>query len=179
MVWLTAIIVVVMIVGTLVLVNSYIVSLSLESMLLEVTWTLLPILILSTIAFPRIFLLCRQDTVFVKPAVTLKLIRNQWNWQREISDQSDHLLDSNKLDELRAYESPLIVPIRKNIRVLLTRRDVLHSLGLPRLGVKLDSAPGRLNSVSFEVLSKGVLWGSCYELCGRGHRAMPVLFLSL
>lgn len=84
-----------------------------------------------------------------------------------------------KLDELRRYENPIVLPFRKVRRILLTRRDVLHSLGIPSLGVKLDSAPGRLNAVLIEPLIIGLLPGSCYELCGRGHRAMPIYLLSL
>jgi len=60
---------------------------------------------------------------------------------------------------------------------MVTRRDVLHSLGVPRFGVKLDSAPGRLNVTTVEAPVVGLITGSCYELCGRGHRAMPIYIL--
>lgn len=150
-----------------------------DSKTLEVTWTLIPILILIRIAAPRIFLLCLQDSKVFSPHVTLKVIRNQWNWQRELVETIDHLLDSDKLDELSSYEYPLLIPFRKSFRIILTRRDVLHSLGIPSLGIKLDSNPGRLNSVVSEANSLGLLSGSCYELCGRGHRAMPIFILVL
>jgi len=60
---------------------------------------------------------------------------------------------------------------------MLARTDVLHSLGMPRIGFKLDSVPGRLNSIIADVSRIGVHVGSCYELCGRGHRVIPVTFL--
>jgi len=62
-------------------------------------------------------------------------------------------------------------------RIIVSRRDVLHSLGFPSLGVKLDSSPGRLNVTTVEASSLGLLVGSCYELCGRGHSAMPIYTL--
>ena len=118
-----------------------------------------------------------QDTILTFSNLRTKITRNQWNWQREQIEREDHLLDSEKLDELARYEYPLLVPRNSLLRILLTRRDVLHSLGIPSLGIKLDSAPGRLNSVIIESFVPGLFPGSCYELCGRGHRAMPIFLL--
>lgn len=152
-------------------------TLPLDSAILEVTWTIIPIVILITIAIPSLNLLCLQDTLIFPPKLSIKITRNQWNWQREQTEACDHLLDSEKLDETRNYETPLLLPRHRLIRILLTRRDVLHSLGIPSLGMKLDSAPGRLNAVLFTSEAQGLLAGSCYELCGRGHRAIPVFIL--
>lgn len=148
-----------------------------DSLVLEQTWTIIPILILVTIAFPRIHLLCVQDSMCTTPYSTLKIISNQWRWQREITDIQDHLLDREKLDELRSFDYPIALPSKEVTRVMVTRRDVLHSLGVPRFGVKLDSAPGRLNVTTVEAPVVGLITGSCYELCGRGHRAMPIYVL--
>lgn len=160
-------------------IRKIIVNLSLDSAVLEVTWTIIPIIVLVTIAIPRLNLLCLQDIATISPKLRIKLIRNQWNWQREQRNSVDHLLDVEKFDELRRYETPLLIARKMLTRILLTRRDVLHSLGVPSLGLKLDSTPGRLNSVIFESIGKGLFTGSCYELCGSGHRAMPIFFLSL
>lgn len=176
MVWLVVIILTVLTISYKILSNNNITNLHLDSPVLEVTWTLLPILVLITIAIPRIHLLCIQDLVVFKPAYSTKVIRNQWNWQTEQTEQFDHLLDSSKIDELGNYENPVLLPFNKIRRILLTRTDVLHSLGIPRLGVKLDSTPGRLNAITVEPLTLGLLTGSCYELCGRGHRAIPIYF---
>lgn len=148
-----------------------------DSLILEQTWTLIPILILLTIAYPSIHLLCTQDAICTNPFYTVKVIRNQWNWQRETLDVLDHLLDRDKLDELRSYDYPFLLPLREVSRIIVSRRDVLHSLGFPRLGVKLDSSPGRLNVTTVEASSLGLIMGSCYELCGRGHRAIPIYAL--
>lgn len=177
MVWLLAILLVVLLVGAITIKGS-LAFLSPDSEVLEKTWTLIPITILITIAFPRIHLLCLQDSFSQEPNSRIKIIRNQWNWQRESSAVFDHLLDSDLVDFSRAYDSPILSE-QGSIRVLLTSTDVLHSLGFPRLGVKLDSSPGRLNTTIMEILRPGIFVGSCYELCGRGHRAMPIKVLVL
>lgn len=151
-----------------------------DSAILEATWTFIPILILVRIAIPRITLLIKQDALFRAPKVTVKLLSNQWNWQREqYQQQVDHLLDSEKLDELGRFEYPLLLKAARITRFILSRRDVLHSLGIPSLGVKLDATPGRLNTIVFELLVPGLIIGSCYELCGSGHRAMPIYLLAV
>jgi len=148
-----------------------------DSELLEKTWTIIPIFILFTIAFPSIYLLCLQDSRNQTPSFSVKVIGNQWNWQRETSDRVDHLLDSESLDVVASYESPLLIKRGCDFRVLTVRTDVLHSLGIPRLGVKLDASPGRIRITVLESSIPGRFLGSCYELCGRGHRAMPIHFL--
>jgi len=151
-----------------------------DSQFLEVTWTTIPILILLRIAFPRIYLLCVQDRRVQSPIRRIKVIRNQWNWQSEVNDEIvDHLLDMETLDILASYESPLITSLGLDRRVLTIRTDVLHSLGLPRIGIKLDAAPGRIRSTILKRSKPGVIVGSCYELCGRGHRAMPINMLTI
>lgn len=129
-------------------------------------------------AVPRLRLLCIQDTISMSPGYRIKLISNQWNWQTDQKDfEINHVLDMEKVDELSGYENPIVLPSSKIVRILLTRTDVLHSLGMPALALKLDRAPGRLNAVAFEAIGHSLLAGSCYELCGRGHRAMPIYML--
>lgn len=129
-------------------------------------------------AFPSIHLLCIQDSFNSYPRSTVKITRNQWNWQRDRYDVRDHLLDERSFFDLM---SSLDIPVLfRNItlnRVLVIRSDVLHSLGIPGLGVKLDSCPGRINGTIF-ISRHGLFLGSCYELCGRGHRAIPISFLT-
>lgn len=175
-IWLLNIFILVLVVGSMIIFKKAPASISLNSTLLEVTWTVIPIIILVRIAFPRILLLCSQDFHQAQPVFTVKVIRNQWNWQTDRVELIDHLVDSEKMDELSRFDYPLFLS-EGLIRFLLTRRDVLHSLGLPSLGVKLDSNPGRLNSTSVDIISKGIYLGSCYELCGRGHRAIPIFIL--
>lgn len=177
-VWLVVILAVVRLVRSAVFIRTKGIMVP-DSETLERTWTLAPILILLTIAFPRIRLLCLQDAICQRPGFRAKLIRNQWNWQREWEESADHLLDADELDRTGAFEVPFTLPTIKVTRLLVTRTDVLHSIGVPALGLKLDSVPGRLNSTSVEINSPGYFVGSCYELCGRGHRVIPINFLAL
>lgn len=154
-------------------------SITPDSELLEKTWTLIPIVILLTIAFPRIRLLCLQDAICQVPSRRIKLISNQWNWQRELVETYDHLLDREGVDSSGAYEVPFLLNAGEVTRLLVTRTDVLHSIGVPAFGLKLDSVPGRLNTTSVEARFPGLYVGSCYELCGRGHRVMPINALVL
>jgi cytochrome c oxidase subunit II len=178
MVWLLVILGVVIIIGGAVLVRPIFSSPHMDSKVLEVTWTLIPIFILVSIASPRLLLLCQQDRLLMSPSNTIKVIGRQWRWQSELLDSSDHLLDREKLDEFRRFEYPLLLMLGKVSRMLVTRTDVLHSLGVPSLGIKLDANPGRLNATTVETSSPGLLLGSCYELCGSGHRAMPIYFMA-
>jgi len=150
-----------------------------DSQMLEVIWTLIPIFILLRIAYPRIYLLCLQDSRNRRPFYTLKVIRNQWNWQRESSESVDHLLDSERLDLISSYDSPVLIETLKDLRVLTIRTDVLHSLGIPSLGIKLDASPGRIRITVLETSVPGIFLGSCYELCGRGHSAMPLHVIAI
>lgn len=150
-----------------------------DSLLLEQSWTLVPMLILVRIAYPSIHLLCLQDSLCALPYANVKVIANQWNWQSERMEVQDHLLDRDKLDELSSFDYPIVFAKNKIIRVVVTRRDVLHSLGLPSLSLKLDATPGRLNATTLESVAPGLLQGSCFELCGSGHRAIPIYAIAL
>lgn len=173
MVWLLAILLVVILVGGGVLIR-YKSFLGPHSEILEVSWTLLPMLILISIAFPSIRLLCIQDALCQAPGETIKVVSNQWNWQSDfVCDIYDHLLDIEGLEVTRSLEVPLVITTGTT-RVLLTSSDVLHSLGIPSLGIKLDATPGRLNATIIEAFIPGVLLGSCFELCGSGHRIIPI-----
>jgi len=150
-----------------------------DSVILESTWTLLPIIILITIIRPRIILLCWQDSISTIPNSTLKLISNQWNWQIEEEEIiTDLLLDTDEVINLFNYETPVTFT-RGLSRITITSTDVLHSLGIPNLGLKLDSIPGRLNTTVVDTNRIGLIRGACYELCGRGHRAIPITILVL
>jgi cytochrome c oxidase subunit 2 len=175
-VWLLVIIVVVLFVSGGVLVSRK-GRLHPDSKMLEQTWTLLPMLVLLTIALPRVRLLCLQDALGQGLGARFKLVRNQWSWQREWEDRFDHLLDSERRDRVSAYDTPVVLERAEVVRLLVTRTDVLHSIGIPALGVKLDSVPGRLNRTSLEIGCPGVFLGACYELCGSGHRVMPITML--
>lgn len=175
-VWLCVVLTIVLLVG-LKAFSRFRACLSPDSKTLEVAWTAIPVGILLSIASPSIYLLCLQDSR-AAPEATVKVTGNQWNWQRETLEAVDHLLDSDIVEVSSGYETPLILKSNRSARVATIRSDVLHSLGVPSLGVKLDAAPGRIR-ITLTEATPGVFLGSCYELCGRGHRAIPINVVSI
>jgi cytochrome c oxidase subunit 2 len=155
---------------------------------IEIAWTVTPSLILVVIAIPSFALLYSMDEV-VDPALTLKAIGRQWYWTYEYSDYSnadDQSLvfdsymiaeDDLELGQLRLLEvdNRVVVPVQTHIRVIVTAADVLHSWGIPSLGVKCDAVPGRLNQTAFFLKREGVFYGQCSELCGVNHGFMPIV----
>lgn len=152
-----------------------------ESETLEAGWTVLPIIILFSLAIPRIYILNVQDKTFDLPQFTTKVIGIQWSWVRENTlDEErrlDHLLELEH--NLNRLEVPIWIPSLSLIRFIISRTDVLHSLGIPSLGIKLDAIPGRLNRVYLRDILPGWFFGSCYELCGTGHSSMPITLVRL
>lgn len=156
--------------------------------LVEVTWTLVPILILILIAIPSFSLLYAQDAFF-DPAITIKVIGHQWYWSYEYSDfaTSDegsvtfdsYIVPSNELTEgqlrLLEVDERVVVPVDTHVRVIITSADVLHSWAVPSIGIKIDAVPGRLNQTSMFVNRPGVFYGQCSEICGANHGFIPIV----
>lgn len=150
--------------------------------LIEVVWTLVPVLILVAIAVPSIRLLAHQYDP-PQADLTLKAIGNQWYWEYEYPDLGVNLV-SNMLpeDEARARGEPrqlavderVVVPVGANVKVIVTSNDVIHAWGVPAFWVKIDAVPGRLNETWFRAEREGVYYGVCYELCGARHGYMPI-----
>ena len=150
--------------------------------MLEVVWTLVPVLILVAIAIPSFRLLYAQQVI---PAadMTIKAIGNQWYWSYEYPDHDDLSFDSVMLqdDELKpgqprllATDNDVVVPVGKTVRVIVTATDVLHAWAVPAFGVKIDGVPGRLNETWFRADKTGIYYGQCSELCGKDHAFMPI-----
>jgi len=152
--------------------------------LLELIWTISPAFILIAIAFPSLRLLYLMDEV-VNPALTLKIIGHQWYWSTEYSDFTEnnsfdsYMITTDELEkgQLRLLEvdNRILVPVDTTIRIIVSSADVIHSFGIPSLGVKVDAIPGRLNETSFFINRPGVFYGQCSELCGILHGFMPIV----
>ena len=150
--------------------------------MIEVVWTVVPILILIVIAIPsfRLLYLSRD----IPPAdLTIKAIGNQWYWSYEYPDNGGVSFDSimKADDELKdgdvrllSVDSPLVLPLNKVVRVIVTANDVLHAWAVPSFGVKIDAVPGRLNELWVKAEKEGVFFGACSELCGKDHSYMPI-----
>jgi len=160
--------------------------------LIEVLWTLLPVLILVLIAVPSIGLLQAQFKPAPAGAVTLKAIGNQWYWTYQYPDHGGFEVTANLLKEqkdvgpgeryrtdadgprLLATDNRIVLPVGVPIRLITTSNDVIHSWAVPAFWIKLDAVPGRLNETSFTIDKPGLYFGQCSELCGARHAYMPI-----
>lgn len=153
--------------------------------LIEIVWTVVPVLILLVMVVPSMQLLYMQDRL-PETDMTIKVTGNTWNWEYaypEYEDQVDSFI-SNPLDKaaaeaagkpyLLASDAPLVVPVNKKVKVLVTSSNNLHSFAVPAFGVKMDAVPGRINETWFQVTKEGTFYGQCSELCGEGHYYMPI-----
>ncbi len=149
---------------------------------LEVLWTVVPIVILLVIAVPSFRLLFAQYD-FPKADLTIKAIGNQWYWTYEYPDHNNMTFDAVLVEKadlkpgqprLLATDNEVVVPVNKNIHVLVTASDVLHNWTVPAFGVKVDAVPGRLLRTWFRAEKTGTFYGQCSELCGARHAFMPI-----
>ena len=150
--------------------------------LLEVAWTLVPVLILVVIAVPSIKLLARQ---YSPPAadLTIKAIGNQWYWEYEYPDHGIQFVSNILPDDaarargeprLLAVDQRVVVPVGATVKMLVTSNDVVHSWGIPAFWAKIDAVPGRVNETWFRAERPGLYYGQCFELCGARHAYMPI-----
>lgn len=164
--------------------------------LLEVVWTLVPVLILIGIAVPSIDLLAKQYKPAPKDALTIKITGNQWFWTYGYPDNGEFEVVSNMLNipgsptinngvrevGSKPWDGPshlevdnrMVVPVGEPIRLQITAADVIHSFAVPSLWFKLDAVPGRINEKVLVVEKPGVYYGQCSELCGAKHGYMPI-----
>ena len=145
--------------------------------LIEVAWTLIPVLILVAIAVPSFRLLFLELDI-PKPDVTIKATGKQWYWSYSYPDNGkfefDSLLAQDKKPRLLGVDNEMVVPVNKVIRVQTTAADVIHAFAMPAFGVKIDAIPGRLNETWFKATKTGMFYGQCSELCGKDHAFMPI-----
>ncbi|MEH6476355.1 MAG: cytochrome c oxidase subunit II [Sneathiella sp.] len=151
--------------------------------LIEIVWTIAPIIILIVIAVPSLKLLYYADRIEVAD-MTLKATGYQWYWGYEYVDEDELSFEAVMLEEdelkegqprLLATDNAIVLPINTNIRMLITAEDVLHSWAMPAFGVKLDAVPGRINETWMRIEKEGVYYGQCSELCGARHGFMPIM----
>ncbi|MBL27317.1 MAG: cytochrome c oxidase subunit II [Rhodospirillaceae bacterium] len=149
---------------------------------LEVAWTVVPILILVIVAIPSFKLLYFQDRS-PDAEMTIKAIGHQWYWSYEYPDDGNFTFDSfmkydDSLEEgeprLLATDTKVVLPVDTDIRILVTADDVLHSWAVPAFGVKQDGVPGRVAEKWVRIEEPGVYFGQCSELCGVNHGFMPI-----
>lgn len=163
--------------------NKFINRFLLENQIIELIWTILPAITLIFIALPSLRLLYLLDEIN-NPLITIKSIGHQWYWSYEYSDFNNIEFDSyiiqsdnNKLNNFRLLDvdNRIILPIKNQIRILITATDVIHSWTIPSIGIKVDANPGRLNQTRFFLNRPGIFYGQCSEICGANHSFIPIV----
>ncbi|OLP54455.1 cytochrome c oxidase subunit II [Rhizobium rhizosphaerae] len=158
---------------------------------IEIIWTVAPVLILLFLAVPSLQLLTAQLTPPEKPDLTVKATGNQWYWSYEYETGENPLSfdslmvkdtdraglgkeDREVYPRLLAVDNEIVVPVGKTVRMLVTAADVIHAFAVPAFGIKIDAVPGRLNETWFRAEREGLYYGQCSELCGKDHAFMPI-----
>ena len=150
---------------------------------IEVLWTAIPVVILVIMAIPSFKLLYEQEKSETYD-MTVKVIGHQWYWEYEYPDHGDFYFESYMVQDedlqegdlrLLTVDNPLVIPANKNVQILISAGDVLHSWAVPSMGIKTDAVPGRLNETWVNVKEPGIYRGQCSEICGTGHGFMPVV----
>ena len=159
--------------------------------MIEVLWTVGPVIVLLLLAVPSFQLLTAQYTPEDEPALTVKATGMQWYWDYEYQDEEDALSftslmlqeddraaadkeDRTEYPRLLAVDNEMVVPVGTTVRVLVTAGDVIHAFALPAFGIKVDAVPGRINETWFRAEREGIYYGQCSELCGKDHAFMPI-----
>ena len=158
-----------------------------ENTTVEVVWTIVPFVILMGMAYPAAkVVIDMKDTS--NPDMTIKVTGYQWKWgydylQDGISFYSMLSTPRDQIDNLAAkgehylleVDNPVVVPINKRVRLLITANDVLHAWWVPALGAKQDAIPGFIRDIWFKADRLGTFRGQCVELCGKDHGFMPIV----
>ncbi len=158
-----------------------------ESTKVEIIWTVIPIIILIAMAIPATkTLVAMEDTS--QSDLTVKITGSQWKWHYSYFEQDVEFFSllattQNQIDGIEAkgahylleVDNPLVLPINRKIRFLLTSDDVIHSWWVPDFAVKKDTIPGFINEAWTKIDQPGVYRGQCAELCGRAHGFMPIV----
>jgi len=151
--------------------------------LIEILWTVIPVVILIGIAVPSMKLLYFADRV-EDGDMTLKVIGHQWYWEYQYPDHGNFTFDANMVatadlkpgqKRLMDTDNPVVLPTGKKIRLLFASADVIHNWSVSSFGVKIDTTPGRLNETWVQIDKAGTYYGFCSELCGVNHAFMPIM----
>jgi cytochrome c oxidase subunit 2 len=152
--------------------------------LIEIVWTVVPILILLVVFVPSMKLLGKQFEPAPAKAITIKATGNQWFWTYSYPDNGGFEVISNMLPEAEAIkrgeppqlgvDNRMVVPVGEPIRMQVTGADVIHAFAVPSLWFKIDAVPGKINEMTMTVKEPGVYYGQCSELCGARHGYMPI-----
>nr|AXR86014.1 cytochrome c oxidase subunit 2 [Gonatocerus sp. ZCS-2018] len=163
------------------LMNKYNNRFLLKGHMIEIIWTLIPIILLFFLAIPSLKILYLLDEL-INPMISIKVLGNQWYWSYEFDSLNlefdSVMLNNNENFRLLEVDNNLVLPYNLEIRFLISSNDVIHSFALPSLGMKVDAMPGRLNEISMLINRPGIYYGQCSEICGINHSFMPIVLES-
>nr|WLE71855.1 cytochrome c oxidase subunit II [Aphidius gifuensis] len=166
--------------------NKFINRQIMHNQLLELIWTLIPMLILVFMAVPSLKILYMLEEI-INPFMTLNILGHQWYWSYEYVDFKNLSFDSFMIQDnfidlgnyrLLEVDNHLIIPYNMNIRFLVSSVDVIHSWAISSLGIKVDATPGRVNQIMSNLNRVGIFYGQCSEICGLNHSFMPIVLES-
>nr|WLE65056.1 cytochrome c oxidase subunit II [Aphidius gifuensis]WLE67825.1 cytochrome c oxidase subunit II [Aphidius gifuensis]WLE67838.1 cytochrome c oxidase subunit II [Aphidius gifuensis]WLE67851.1 cytochrome c oxidase subunit II [Aphidius gifuensis]WLE67929.1 cytochrome c oxidase subunit II [Aphidius gifuensis] len=166
--------------------NKFINRQIMHNQLLELIWTLIPMLILVFMAVPSLKILYMVEEI-INPFMTLNILGHQWYWSYEYVDFKNLSFDSFMIQDnfidlgnyrLLEVDNHLIIPYNMNIRFLVSSVDVIHSWAISSLGIKVDATPGRVNQIMSNLNRVGIFYGQCSEICGLNHSFMPIVLES-
>jgi cytochrome c oxidase subunit 2 len=149
---------------------------------LEIAWTVLPVLILVVIAIPSFRLIYYQDRT-PDPDMTIKVTGHQWYWEYTYPDEGNVGVESRyvadedlKPGQLRLLDvdNQMVIPVGKKVRILTSSTDVIHSFFIPSFGVQRYAIPGRTIETWLEAKEAGTFYGECNQVCGQNHNRMPI-----
>ena len=155
--------------------------------LIEILWTVVPVIILVVVAVPSFKTLYYGDRTF-EPDMTIKVTANQWYWNYEYLDQGvsfdSYMVPREEIDPatqtyLLSVDNPLVVPVGKKIQILVTSNDVMHSFFVPSAVVQIYGMAGRTNETWMQIDKEGTVYGQCNQICGINHSSMPIAVTAL
>jgi cytochrome c oxidase subunit 2 len=150
--------------------------------MLEIAWTVVPVLILVVIAIPSFRLIYYQDRA-VDAEMTINVQGRQWYWHYAYPDHGNFTFDSYPVPDNEiaqgqirslSVDNPMVIPVGANVRILTTGQDVIHSFFVPSLGVQKYTIPGRTLETWIRADRPGVYYGQCNQICGVNHWFMPI-----
>lgn len=153
-----------------------------HNVMIEIIWTVVPVIILLVIAVPSFRLLYFADRT-PNPEMTLKVTGYQWYWGYEYPDNGgvnflSYMVPEKDItaDQIRllSTDNAVVLPTETNIQILTTAADVIHAFAVPALGIKIDAMPGHTNETWVRITNPGTYYGQCSELCGKDHAYMPI-----
>jgi len=161
-----------------------------ESTAVEIVWTIVPFIILVGMAIPATkALVAMEDTSDAD--ISIKVTAYQWKWGYDYMDEDVSFISTLSTPKEQIYneqakgkdyllevDNPVVVPINKKVRLLVTSSDVIHAWWVPELGMKKDAIPGFINEMWFKIDKEGTYRGQCAELCGKDHGFMPIVVVA-